>query len=413
MIGGLSKSISRLAIVAAAGTMCATAGVAADLGGNCCADLEERIAELEATSARKGNRRVSLTVSGHVNEAVVFWDVSDAGANDESNVSIGTHNASRSRFRFNGEATITPDWSAGFLMEFGVRSNNLAGVEQDNTSSKPNGSGLDIRHEALYVKSKRFGTVWLGWTSAATDGITEICLGCGMGNGPDYSNDMGNLLAANGVAFDKHGGNAGGFAGEGDRREVVRYLSPTFAGFAVSASFSDDDYWDIALKYAREFKGIRIAVGVGYSQDTDGDTDAISGASCTGSSADSDRDCRSLGLSGSVMHVSSGLYIASAYGMNQDELIAGDDTNYGWHITGGLNRKFNALGKTNLWLMYTYNEREIGLDSSLEIYGLGVEQKIDAAAMDVYFWYKRMDAEVNDSDGGTSDQLVLGSRIKF
>lgn len=39
---------------------------AADLGGNCCADLEERIAELEATTARKGNRKVSLTSHGWV-----------------------------------------------------------------------------------------------------------------------------------------------------------------------------------------------------------------------------------------------------------------------------------------------------------------------------------------------------------
>ena len=35
-----------------------TSASAADLGGNCCADLEERIAELEATTARKGNRKV-------------------------------------------------------------------------------------------------------------------------------------------------------------------------------------------------------------------------------------------------------------------------------------------------------------------------------------------------------------------
>ena len=45
---------------------------AADLGGDCCADLEERVAELEATTARKGNRKVTLTISGWVNEAV-FW----------------------------------------------------------------------------------------------------------------------------------------------------------------------------------------------------------------------------------------------------------------------------------------------------------------------------------------------------
>ncbi|MDX2204604.1 MAG: porin, partial [Hyphomicrobiaceae bacterium] len=33
---------------------------AADLGGDCCADLEERVADLEATTVRKGNRKVSL-----------------------------------------------------------------------------------------------------------------------------------------------------------------------------------------------------------------------------------------------------------------------------------------------------------------------------------------------------------------
>ncbi|MFV0367708.1 MAG: porin, partial [Hyphomicrobiaceae bacterium] len=43
---------------------------AADLGGDCCADLEERVAELEATTARKGNRKVSLTISGWVAEQV-------------------------------------------------------------------------------------------------------------------------------------------------------------------------------------------------------------------------------------------------------------------------------------------------------------------------------------------------------
>ncbi|MGE0856250.1 MAG: hypothetical protein AB7L18_09210, partial [Hyphomicrobiaceae bacterium] len=47
---------------------------AADLGGDCCADLEERVAELEATTVRKGNRKVSLTIYGQVNQAVMWWD---------------------------------------------------------------------------------------------------------------------------------------------------------------------------------------------------------------------------------------------------------------------------------------------------------------------------------------------------
>ena len=61
-----------LAAALAAGlSITTTAANAADLGGNCCADLEDRIAELEATTARKGNRKMSLTIYGQVNAAIL------------------------------------------------------------------------------------------------------------------------------------------------------------------------------------------------------------------------------------------------------------------------------------------------------------------------------------------------------
>src|SRR5665647_3033794 len=71
------KKYSLGALVAAGllvGGLSAGSASAADLGGNCCADLEERIAELEATTVRKGNRKVSLTISGWVAEQVMYWD---------------------------------------------------------------------------------------------------------------------------------------------------------------------------------------------------------------------------------------------------------------------------------------------------------------------------------------------------
>src|SRR6202163_367977 len=121
MIGGLVKSsTSRLALLAAMGLF--VGGVAtpsassADLGGDCCADLEERVAELEATTARKGTRQVSLTVSGWVNEAVFAWD-----DGSERKVYVGTNMIEQSRFRFNGEAKIDEDLSAGFILEIGVQ----------------------------------------------------------------------------------------------------------------------------------------------------------------------------------------------------------------------------------------------------------------------------------------------------
>jgi hypothetical protein len=65
---GPTKTSSRSAIAAALGMtlggfamMGASPAKAADLGSDCCADLEERVAELEATTVRKGNKKVSVT----------------------------------------------------------------------------------------------------------------------------------------------------------------------------------------------------------------------------------------------------------------------------------------------------------------------------------------------------------------
>ena len=115
MIGGLFKPAGVASIAAAGLLMGGVSAQAADLGGNCCADLEERVAELEATTVRKGNRKVSLEVSGHVHEAVMVWD-----DGYDTNAYIGTSNYSRTRFRFKGSARINADWSAGFLIEIGL-----------------------------------------------------------------------------------------------------------------------------------------------------------------------------------------------------------------------------------------------------------------------------------------------------
>jgi CubicO group peptidase (beta-lactamase class C family) len=85
---------TNLALVLGVGLFAATPASSADLGGDCCADLEERVAELEATTARKGNRKVSLTVSGWVNESVVWWD-----DGVEQNVYVGTNFVEQSRFK--------------------------------------------------------------------------------------------------------------------------------------------------------------------------------------------------------------------------------------------------------------------------------------------------------------------------
>ena len=107
MFGGLTKTSSRIAIAAALGLTLggfafkATPAQAADLGGDCCADLEERVAELEATTVRKGNKKVSVTLSGWVVKSMNYWD-----DGDEDHFVVGDKDYDLgSRFAITGSAT--------------------------------------------------------------------------------------------------------------------------------------------------------------------------------------------------------------------------------------------------------------------------------------------------------------------
>ncbi len=142
---------------------------AADLGGDCCADLEERVADLEATTARKGNRKVSLTISGWVNEAVFFWD-----DGTERNVYVGTNNLEQSRFKFAGEAKIDKDWSAGYTIEIGINgapSNQLGPdePEQHQRQLDAQDNSMQLRKSNWWVKSKTYGKLTVG-----LEGIVDL-----------------------------------------------------------------------------------------------------------------------------------------------------------------------------------------------------------------------------------------------
>ena len=66
--------LKSIAAACAMGLSLAGPVAAADFGGECCDDLQERVAELEAASARKGNRAISLTVTGEIARAMLIWD---------------------------------------------------------------------------------------------------------------------------------------------------------------------------------------------------------------------------------------------------------------------------------------------------------------------------------------------------
>src|SRR5262245_38177831 len=198
MIGGLWKSTSSAALFAALGLFAVGGGVsaakAADLGGDCCADLEERVAELEATSARKGNRRVSLTITGQVTTMLMAWNdggsskggPGNAGSNS-SDVFVSDNTMAGGTFvSFTGDAKINPKLTAGFNITMamcgGSRSQHQSQNDDDAPQSScfPGGNGDSTFVTTLanwYLDSKDMGRVTVGRINTATAGITTIDLG--------------------------------------------------------------------------------------------------------------------------------------------------------------------------------------------------------------------------------------------
>lgn len=406
-----------LSALVAAGVLAgsfATSASAADLGGNCCADLEERIAELEATTARKGNRKVSLTISGWVNQQVMAWD-----DGFESNVyihdlglTLGSH------VKFTGQAAISPGWSAGYVLHLEAVSNDgLIGIDQDNDDAA---GTVRTLQSYWFVKSDQLGKVSVGLQSQASDNTAILVDG------------SGSLISANWVAFDTNNffiresgtgaqnirwgagtcGNMGGAWGDcnGALRQAVRYDSPSFAGFSVSASWGEDDMWDVAARYAGEFSGIKIAAAVAYNEVSDEDFNGTGAGGDTG-------EYFQAGVY--LQHVPTGLFVLGNYGHLESENFVG--TSETWYVKAGLRTRLSSLGHTVFYGEYLENQADgvwpaavLATDADLEVYGAGIVQEVDAAAMSVWLKYRNM--SYDDNSGASYedfDYVGLGAIINF
>ena len=434
MIGGMKKTVSRLALAAAAVGM-STSAMAADLGGSCCADLEERIAELEATTARKGNRVMSLRISGAVAARVVYHNADPTFNYRSEKITIEDYDDGGD-LRFSGSANVTSDVSMGFRMSFDPNDNGVVSVD-------------DLY---LYVDSKRLGRVLMGRVDSAFDGINAISLASREDVALDdagfdlyYGGGGGGLGTAQvgvGDIYENGFINIGDIDGNDAEGGTIRYISPTIAGFVFSASYSNDDdeaatspnntgtpsvgtaghldndeIWAVALRYAGEFNGIRVAAGIGYEEEQDEQIGSFDRQSITGSM--------------SIMHAPSGLFFNFAAGQQDDEI---DGTTASreltaYHFALGVERKFIALGKTSMyghvnfaefdWANTTAsNTTTTGSREAVE-WGLGMVQQIDAAssAWALQFIHKECVATAAETAAGAcsddASMIYSGLTVKF
>jgi hypothetical protein len=425
------------------GGLSAGSASAADLGGNCCADLEERIAELEATTARKGNRKVSLTISGWVAEQVMYWD--DGFEQNVYVIGLGTTLATN--VKFTGQATIAPGYYAGYVLHLeaidsdsltidqgvrGVLGTGGQGPAVDPLTQQGTFTGpvVTVLQSFWFLKSDHLGKVSVGRQSQASDNTAILVDGSGSlvpANWVAFETNAFQVFSKTGVATGLIWGAAGSCRGMGGAwgdcngltRMAVRYDSPTWQGFSVSADWGDDDFWDVAARYSGEFNGFKLSAAAAYNQWTDGNyvTATIAGSNFLSGTYPNPGRADYFQAGVYAEHVPTGVWGLVNYGRIDDNFTVLPVTET-WYFKAGLRERWHPLGHTVLYGEYLTNNNGgnfsfapcnptnapanaaqcAAYDNHLHVWGLGIVQEIDAAAMSLWLSYRNLQYGDNIAD---------------
>lgn len=383
---------------------------AADLGNECCDGFDERIAELEAATVRK-HGKVSVALSGYVAKQVMSWD--DGVESDTYIADIGPTQATN--FKLIGQAVITPGWTAGYIIRIQDLSNNTMRLSQFDAVDD---QGLNVQMSNWFVASEDYGKVTLGRQPLASKSAAM------------FTDLSGTQLIANYVLFDGGGfflrqdgsliglrwGDIGYCYSQsrpwgGDCDGIVmtgmRYDSPIFAGFSWSASFGQQDDYEAALRYGGEIGGFKIALGTGYSVNTDENTQPPP--------VSRDKDSGFFQAGGYAEDIATGLFFHAAYGEADNHgsrILSGlaEPNSRQWYVKGGIRRKWNGFGATIFYGEYADYIDQIGpaalnagvSSSEFTRWGFGVAQEFDKAALTLWIKYRQHDGTLAGGpfDGG-------------
>jgi predicted porin len=311
-----------------------------------------------------------------------------------------------------------------------VTNNDSLLLTQDYDSGKQ--SRIIPLQSFWFIKIDQLGKLSVGRQSQASDNTAILVDG------------SGSLVPANWVAFDYNSffvreatgsagstgirfGGAGGCTGggaigdcNGVTQNVVRYDSPSFGGFSVSASWGEDDMWDVAARYAGEFNGFKLAVAAAYNELSDS---ASFGSYFTVPVGDT---YQYFQVGAYLEHVPTGVFVYGAYGNAQYDIATGESETY--YVKAGLRERWVPLGHTVLYGEYENNQADgnafvqsnltggnAGIRSSdFDLWGLGVVQEIDAAAMSLWVSYRHIEYDDNSTNDYEDFQYIkAGALINF
>ena len=357
----------------------------------------------EANAVASGGNTAELSLSGQVNR-MMLW--ADDGT--KSGTFFTDNGNSSTRIRIIGSANLNEDWSAGTIIEAGIRSNQSGAIDLDDPdSSTITDGGFNLRKAELYFDNVHYGRVWAGRGSTATDNSSEVDLS---GTAVAAYASVGDI--AGGLAFRTPGADVadgptiGGSFNDLDgfgRQDRIQYDSPSFAGFRLKASAQ---------------QGGAVAAGAFYTGQFEGeDLGSLNGTKVAAAfglgdqSASSDEFGVRINGSGSVLFPF-GTNLTVAGGMDQATASGRDDRSF---VYAKLGQQVGIwdLGKTSFSLDY-YNGSAINANASTsQSVGGFVVQDFDSIGAQIYGGVRVYSYDAPGTDYDDIFTVSTGARVKF
>jgi hypothetical protein len=406
---------------------------AADMAVTCCADIELRIAELEAVAARSQSRKVDLTISGAVNRAILVWN---DGA--RSDAVIVTNDNDNSVATIEGETKdLGYGWSAGFVLDFDLLDAGSSDVSQLDQQGQ---RAMELGELSVWIKNEQLGEVSIGKTSArgassganeqdlsgtevaAYSGVTDVGGGLFLRRS-DVHNARGGLnLKWDDVidSLDEPDGN------------VITYSTPELAGFSLSALWGEDDVWNAGAGFHQTLgQMFKVAAALAVNENHQGEVEDLP-------------DHRTVSGSISVLHMPTGLSFSAAGGhrdyIQSAVLLDGSSgipesphfyySKVGWRgavIQVGVTAAYLEYGRFTDFLGNNAGRDKLAgvgglgagstcqaLDaaclvasSEAQVWGIGVVQAIKETEAQIYLSYRHFEADISLSNATGANVLSV------